>query len=86
MKLATTQGALPDDVVRTLTKLGVVSTSKASDCTHLIASGVVRTEKFLCAIAVGAYILKREWAIESAKANKLLRESFSPSWQEDERK
>ncbi|KAF6751584.1 hypothetical protein DFP72DRAFT_1012365 [Ephemerocybe angulata] len=36
--------------------------------------GVVRTEKFLCAVAAGGFILKKEWAIESAKAGKLLPE------------
>lgn len=49
-------------------------TSKPSECTHLLAVGVVRTEKFLTAVANGAHILKKEWATESAKAGKILRE------------
>lgn len=48
---------------------------KPSECTHLIAPHLVRTEKFLCAIAVNAFILKLEWATASAAANELLRMS-----------
>lgn len=58
--------------------MGVTVTTKATDCTHLLAAGIVRTEKFLCAIANGAHILKKEWATESAKAGKILREWVPP--------
>ncbi|TEB23405.1 hypothetical protein FA13DRAFT_1412967 [Coprinellus micaceus] len=66
---------MPDDVAKSLSKMGVTVTTKATDCTHLLAAGIVRTEKFLCAIANGAHILKKEWATESAKAGKILPES-----------
>lgn len=55
-----------------LTKLGVQMTTKPTDCTHLVAKGIVRTEKFLCAMSVSPYILTEEWANASAKAGKLL--------------
>jgi hypothetical protein len=55
-----------------LTKLGVQMTTKPTDCTHLVAKGIVRTEKFLCAMTVSPYILTEEWANASAKGGKLL--------------
>lgn len=58
-------------------KLGVTFTTRPSECTHLLAQGVVRTEKFLCALAMQSYILSEQWAIASADAKKLLRASFS---------
>jgi len=47
-------------------------TTKPMDCTHLIAKGIVRTEKFLCAMSVLPHILTEEWANASAKGGKLL--------------
>jgi hypothetical protein len=58
-----------------LTKLGIKMTTKPTDCTHLIAKGVVRTEKFLCAMSVTPHVLTEEWANATAKTNKLLRAS-----------
>lgn len=55
-----------------LTKLGVQMTTKPTDCTHLVAKGIVRTEKFLCAMTVSPHMLTEEWANASAKAGKLL--------------
>ncbi len=60
-----------------LVKLGVKMVEKPSECTHLIAPHLVRTEKLLCAIAAQAFILKSEWATASAAANELLRMSTS---------
>jgi len=57
-------------------KLGVAFTTRPSECTHLLAQGVVRTEKFLCAVAMNSYILSERWAIASAEAKRLLRASF----------
>ncbi|KAK0212813.1 hypothetical protein DFS33DRAFT_1284670 [Desarmillaria ectypa] len=74
VKLMTTQVPLPDDVLKHLTKLGVKLTTRPSECTHLLAPHVVRTEKFLCALAVSPWILSPEWAIESVVSNKLLPE------------
>jgi hypothetical protein len=51
--------------------------TRPSECTHLIASAVVRTEKFLVALAGGVFILSKDWALDSAKAGKLLRKSLS---------
>lgn len=56
-----------------LTRLGIKITTKPSECTHLIAPHLVRTEKFLCALAVAPYILSENWALESAAAKKILR-------------
>ena len=50
-------------------------TTKPTECTHLLASHLVRTEKFLCALAAAPFILSEEWALESAAAKRLLRES-----------
>ncbi|KAG6820065.1 hypothetical protein H0H93_005688 [Arthromyces matolae] len=74
IRLMTTQVTLSEDVVKTLTKLGVKSTTKPSECTHLIAPHLVRTEKFLCALAVAPFILNSKWAVDSAGASKLLGE------------
>jgi len=70
----TTQVTLSDDVINKLTKLGVKMTSKPAECTHLIAPHVVRTEKFLCALAVSSFILSEKWAVDSAAAKDLLPE------------
>ncbi|KAH9483371.1 PAX-interacting protein 1 [Psilocybe cubensis] len=73
--IMTTQVTLADDVVKTLVKLGVKITVRASECTHLLAPHVVRTEKFLCAVASRApWVLQDRWAIESANARKILPE------------
>ncbi|KAJ7188855.1 hypothetical protein C8R46DRAFT_877027 [Mycena filopes] len=59
---------------RTLSKLGVKSTLKATECTHLVVPDLVRTENFLCALTAAPFILRREWAVDSAAAEKLLPE------------
>ncbi|KAG6888376.1 hypothetical protein C0995_008814 [Termitomyces sp. Mi166 len=74
VRLMTTQVSLTDDVVKALTKLGVKITVKPSECTHLLVPHLVRTEKFLCALASAPFILTEKWAIESAAAKKLLDE------------
>ncbi|KAG5651886.1 hypothetical protein H0H81_007043 [Sphagnurus paluster] len=74
VRLMTTQVALSDDVVRALTKLGVKITTRPAECTHLLAPHLVRTEKFICALAHAAFILTEKWATESAAAKKLLDE------------
>jgi len=50
---------------------------RPAECTHLLVPQLVRTEKFLCAMAVAPFILKEEWALESAAAKYLLR-TFYP--------
>ncbi|KAJ7084479.1 hypothetical protein B0H15DRAFT_849331 [Mycena belliarum] len=74
VRIMTTTLILPDPVLKTLSKLGAKSTSQLQECTHLIAPSLVRTEKLLCALAAGAYILSDKWAIDSAAASKLLPE------------
>ncbi|SJK97533.1 uncharacterized protein ARMOST_00785 [Armillaria ostoyae] len=74
VKLMTTQVPLSDDVLKHLLKLGVKLTTRPSECTHLLAPHVVRTEKFLCALAVSPWILSPEWATDSTASNKLLPE------------
>ncbi|KAF9219682.1 hypothetical protein BS17DRAFT_788949 [Gyrodon lividus] len=74
VRLMTTGVILSDDLVRRLTKLGIKMTTKPTDCTHLIAKGIVRTEKFLCAMSVTPYVLTEEWANATAKSGKLLPE------------
>ncbi|CAK5281580.1 unnamed protein product [Mycena citricolor] len=66
--------AKPDHWEQNLEKLGVKLTQKTSECTHLIAKGFVRTEKLMCALAAGAYIVSEKWATDSIAADKLLPE------------
>ncbi|KAF8841436.1 hypothetical protein BDN67DRAFT_980341 [Paxillus ammoniavirescens] len=74
VRLMTTGVTLSDDIIKRLTKLGIKMTTKPTDCTHLIAKGVVRTEKFLCAMSVSPHVLTEEWANATAKTSKLLPE------------
>ncbi|KAJ6587006.1 hypothetical protein DFH09DRAFT_1028033 [Mycena vulgaris] len=74
IKMMTTTVVLADHVLKALSKLGVKPTTQISECTHLIAPSLVRTEKLLCALALGAFILSDKWATESVAANKLLPE------------
>ncbi|KAI0665873.1 hypothetical protein C8Q78DRAFT_480053 [Trametes maxima] len=73
VRVMTTQVTLTDDVVRALTRLGVKIVDKPQNCTHLLVKNVVRTEKFLCAMAVAPYVLNERWAKMSAAARRLLR-------------
>ncbi|KAJ7503100.1 BRCT domain-containing protein [Mycena galericulata] len=74
IKLMHTQANLSDDVLKALAQLGAKVTNRATECTHLIVPGLVRTEKFLCALAGAPYILTTAWALDSAEAGKLLPE------------
>ncbi|KAL0949407.1 hypothetical protein HGRIS_009469 [Hohenbuehelia grisea] len=74
VRLMTTGVALEDDISKPLLKLGVKFTTKYSECTHLVVSHLVRTEKFLCALAMAPHIITKEWAVDSAKAKTLLDE------------
>lgn len=53
--------------------MGVRLTTRPAECTHLVVPQLVRTEKFLCAIAVAPLILKADWALESASTKQILR-------------
>lgn len=41
--------------------MGVKFTIKPAECTHLVAKSLVRTEKFLCAMAVAPFIVTDKW-------------------------
>jgi hypothetical protein len=70
--------------MQSLTKIGIRITTRPAECTHLLVPQLVRTEKFLCAMAVAPFILQEEWALESAAAKHLLR-TFIPRfiWQHE---
>ncbi|KAJ3576641.1 hypothetical protein NP233_g274 [Leucocoprinus birnbaumii] len=70
--LMTTQVALAPEVLKALQKLGVELATKPTQCTHFIAPSLVRTEKFLCALASAPAILQESWAVKSAQAKQLL--------------
>lgn len=56
--------------------MGVRFTTKPGECTHLVARGIVRTEKFLCAMAVAPYIVTDKWVEASVSKKKILRTSL----------
>ncbi|KAJ8077295.1 regulator of Ty1 Transposition [Marasmius tenuissimus] len=74
VRMMTTQVNLRDDVTKAMHKLGVKTASKPWDCTHLLVKSLVRTEKFLCAVAAGAHIVSEKWATDCASAKKILPE------------
>ncbi|GJJ08998.1 hypothetical protein Clacol_003219 [Clathrus columnatus] len=55
-----------------LTKIGVKFTTKPTECTHLVASGMARTEKFLCALPQAPFVLNGDWLAACAKEKKIL--------------
>ncbi|KAJ7350687.1 BRCT domain-containing protein [Mycena albidolilacea] len=65
---------LSDDVLKALAKLGVRVTNRAAECTHLIVHHLVRTEKFLCALAGAPYIVTKEWAEDCATNGQIMPE------------
>ncbi|KAG2065402.1 hypothetical protein BDR04DRAFT_1145402 [Suillus decipiens] len=87
VRVMTTGIQLTDDTIKRLNKLGAKMTTKPNDCTHLIAKGIVRTEKFLCAIASSPFVLTEGWVNSSVRSGKLLPETdFLISDPESERK
>lgn len=56
-----------------MTKMGVKFTSKPSECTHLVARTLVRTEKFLCAMAVAPIVVTDKWVSTCAATKHILR-------------
>jgi hypothetical protein len=60
-----------------VTKLGGILVQNMSDineCTHIVSDRIVRTEKFLCAIATAKYCVTSKWLEASGKANRFLPE------------
>ncbi|OAX40254.1 hypothetical protein K503DRAFT_714884 [Rhizopogon vinicolor AM-OR11-026] len=87
VRVMTTGVQLSDDNIKRLNKLGARMTTRPNDCTHLIAKGIVRTEKFLCAIAISPFVLTERWVDSSIRAGKLLPEKdFVISDSQPERK
>ncbi|TDL19364.1 hypothetical protein BD410DRAFT_792173 [Rickenella mellea] len=74
VKIMTTQVELSDDVFKALVKMGMKFTTKANECTHLIANNIARTEKFLCAMSHGPYIVMEKWAVNSVAAKRVMPE------------
>ena len=70
----TTQVTLTDDQTKALIKLGVKFTTKPLECTHLVAQKIVRTEKFLCAMAVAPHIITEKWIAACVSKKALQRE------------
>ncbi|PSS00871.1 hypothetical protein PHLCEN_2v4098 [Hermanssonia centrifuga] len=70
----TTQVALPEDVVKAFTKMGAKFTQKPSECTHLVARSLVRTEKFLCAMATAPYVVTDAWVETCVSKNRIMPE------------
>lgn len=57
---------------RELRHLGAKETTDIKECTHLIATKILRTEKLLAAIATCPFIVADRWIDESIRAGKLL--------------
>ncbi|KAH6890227.1 hypothetical protein BKA70DRAFT_1442221 [Coprinopsis sp. MPI-PUGE-AT-0042] len=69
-----TQVKFDERTTRGMVALGAKFTDKPSHCTHLVAKGLVRTEKFLCALTRAPFIVSEDWVKESVKAKKVLPE------------
>ncbi|KAG8943551.1 hypothetical protein FRC03_002440, partial [Tulasnella sp. 419] len=75
IRFVTTGCELEDEDVKALSKLGAKQTGDVRECTHLIAKSIVRTLKFMCALARGVHIVSPDWVRQSAKAKRLLDET-----------
>lgn len=71
----TTQVTLTDEQNKALTKLGAKFTAKPLECTHLVAHKIVRTEKFLCAMAAAPHIVTEKW-VAACVTKKSLQRAF----------
>ncbi|KAJ3989917.1 hypothetical protein F5890DRAFT_975129 [Lentinula detonsa] len=74
VRVMTTQVNLTDASKKAMENLGAKFVTKPSECTHLIATKITRTEKFLCALAVSPWILTDQWIHQSVAAKTLLSE------------
>ncbi|KAJ4001562.1 hypothetical protein F5050DRAFT_1723266 [Lentinula boryana] len=74
VRVMTTQVNLTDATKKAMENLGAKFVTKPSECTHLIATKITRTEKFLCALAVSPWILTDQWIHQSVAAKTLLSE------------
>lgn len=70
-----------------LRELGIVVTQDPARCTHLAAPHIVRTQKFICALAYAPTILSTEFIDQCLAKNKLLPpENFELKDQEGEKR
>ncbi|KAF7798222.1 hypothetical protein EIP86_009439 [Pleurotus ostreatoroseus] len=74
----TTQFTFSDDIQKLFMKIGGRFTMKPSECTHLVAKNFVRTEKFLCGLAIAKYVVSARWVEMSALKQQWLSESDYP--------
>ncbi|PVF93787.1 hypothetical protein CPB86DRAFT_829076 [Serendipita vermifera] len=69
--LMTSKVELSDDQRKKLIQLGVVMAKNPLKCTILVANSILRTEKFVLALSVGATIVNDGWVRECVKRNQL---------------
>ncbi|KZO94007.1 hypothetical protein CALVIDRAFT_501980 [Calocera viscosa TUFC12733] len=74
VKAIATQVVLTPQEQRALEALGVTMISDPRECTHVIAKGISRTEKFLIAMANAPKIITKDWVLQSIEAGHLLHE------------
>ncbi|KLO16256.1 hypothetical protein SCHPADRAFT_901651 [Schizopora paradoxa] len=72
IKFMTTGVQLDQKVVDGLDKLGIKETKVPRQCTHLIVKSIMRTEKFLFALANAPCIVSKDWALDCARAKRVL--------------
>ena len=73
VRIATTSVELSKPEWDTLEALGVQRTDQIAAATHLVAHGLTRTEKMLCAIASGTVqIVSRAWVADMVKRKEVL--------------
>ena len=70
--VATTSVDLSATEQRTLQALGIQRTDDMSKATHLVAKNLTRTEKMLCAIARGLYIVGMSWIRDMTRKQTLI--------------
>ncbi|KAJ3416308.1 Structural maintenance of chromosomes protein 6 [Chytridiales sp. JEL 0842] len=63
---------LPPKRMKEVEALGGIEAKDVTLCTHLVTSKVVRTEKFLMAVALGKEIVVEEWIHQSVEAGRWL--------------
>lgn len=70
--IMTTQVTLSDDVKKSMGRLGVQFTTNPAECTHLVTKALVRTEKFLCAMARAPIVVTDKWVETCAYTKRLI--------------
>ncbi len=65
------------DLQQGLKQLGMKQTEKPKECTHLLVRAIMRTEKFLLALANGPYIITKDWALQCVRDRQVLCKFFN---------